>query len=281
MEKEFVIRRMTKEEIPIAIDWAFKEGWNPGLGDAQCFYEADQNGFFIGLLDGDPIATGCAIAYDDHFAFCGLYIVKGEYRHHGYGIQLTQERLKYLGNRITGIDGVLENVAKYQNIGYVSAHLNTRYEFNSKHSFEVSPHIVDLQSIPFKHIEEFDRKYFPAPRAAFLNSWITQPNGYALGFKKDNTLLGYGVIRKCHQGYKIGPLFADSPAIAESLFISLCSKVNEGPIYLDIPEPNLHALALVKRYQMQPKFEVARMYRNGSPAIDLQGVFGVTTFELG
>ena len=36
-------------------------------------------------------------------------------------------------------------------------------------------------------------------------------------FKIDNKLQGYGVIRKCYQGYKIGPLFADNAKIAETL----------------------------------------------------------------
>ena len=32
---------------------------------------------------------------------------------------------------------------------------------------------------------------------------------------------------------------------------------------------------------MKPMFETARMYTKGKPNIDLQRVFGVTTFELG
>ena len=31
-------------------------------------------------------------------------------------------------------------------------------------------------------------------------------------------LVGYGVLRECHQGYKIGPLFADDEDVADSLF---------------------------------------------------------------
>ncbi len=280
----YMIRRMTQDELNIPIEWATKEGWNPGVNDVDCFYFADPNGFFVGLLDNQPIATGAAVIYDDHYAFCGLYIVKPEYRGLGYGLQLTHERLNYVGNRITGLDGVLNKVSKYEKLGYKSAHLNIRYELNTPPLMQLEPRvspIVDLKAISFSDLEKFDREYFPAPRSAFLKRWIHQSYGHALGYMNEGVLQGYGVIRKCGKGYKIGPLFARNEFVADRLFKSLCTRAVEGPIYLDVPEPNVEALALVKEYGMQVSFEVLRMYRNGSPTIDLEGIFGITTFELG
>jgi hypothetical protein len=49
----YQIRRMNPEDVAIAIEWARREGWNPGLHDAQTFYQADPNGFFIGELNGE------------------------------------------------------------------------------------------------------------------------------------------------------------------------------------------------------------------------------------
>lgn len=282
MDKTFSIRRMKPAELKIATDWAQKEGWNPGIHDWEYFYKADPQGFFIGCLGDEPIATGSAVIYDDHFAFCGLYIVKPEYRNQGYGLQLTQERLKYIGNRTTGLDGVLDKVSKYERLGYVKAHKNIRYEY-SQEPFSIAPslEIVDLKMIPFVEIAAFDRKFFPASRTTFLKSWITQPDSSALGYVNQEKLVGYGVIRKCYEGYKIGPLFAETTAIAEALFKALSSTIDKGPIYLDVPEPNIDALFLLKDYEMKPKFELIRMYRNGLPDFDLSGIFGITTFELG
>lgn len=281
MTSQYVIRKMVETELQIALSWARKEGWNPGVQDEYCFYQADPQGFFLGLLDGEPISVGSAVVYDDHFAFFGLYIVSPEFRNRGYGIQLTHKALNYMGNRITGLDGVLDKVSKYERLGYRSAHRNIRYELNLENSFACSPHTVDLKTIPFNQLEEFDRRYFPAPRSKFLRCWINQPHSYALGYIDDQNLKGYGVIRKCYQGYKIGPLFATSPTIAKDLFDSLCSKVTEGPVYLDVPEPNENAMLIAKQYKMSSKFEVIRMYRNGTPQLDLQGIYGISTFELG
>ena len=36
-----VIRVMARPEIDTAIEWAAREGWNPGLADADAFHAAD------------------------------------------------------------------------------------------------------------------------------------------------------------------------------------------------------------------------------------------------
>jgi hypothetical protein len=278
----YAIKRMQPQELQTALDWAEKEGWNPGLHDAKCYYQADPNGFFMGWLDGKPIAVGSAVIYSAHFAFCGLYIVKPEFRGQGYGLQLTQERLNYIGNRITGLDGVLDKVAIYEKLGYVVSHRQIRYELSGALPFHTDPNIVKLETIPFGQIANFDQHYFQSFRDSFLRCWTSQPESHALGYFSDKQLAGYGVIRKCAVGYKIGPLFATSEGIASSLFAALCCAAGSSPIYLDIPETNQKALKLVKDHQMVPKFEVIRMYRNGMPLINQSDdIYGVTSFELG
>ena len=128
----------------------------------------------------------------------------------------------------------------------------------------------------------YDDQFFPASRHVFIKSWILQPEGAALGLLIDDELAGYGVLRKCYQGYKIGPLFADSPEIANSLFCALCGHASEGSqVFLDVPEPNSTALELAKRHKMLPVFETVRMYNKDAPLLPMNRIFGVTSFELG
>jgi len=82
------IRPMRREEIDLAIEWAAREGWNPGLHDADAFHVADPQGFLIGLLDGEPVATLSAVRYGADFGFMGFYIVDPACRGKGYGLQL-------------------------------------------------------------------------------------------------------------------------------------------------------------------------------------------------
>ena len=265
----------------MAIDWARQEGWNPGLHDAGTFYQADRNGFFIGELDGEAIAVGSAVVYDERFAFCGLYIVKPEYRGHGYGMQLTRARLAYVGGRNAGIDGVVENIPIYERIGYRLAHRNERYGGQALRKPFDDRCIRPLSEVSFSLIEAYDRHCFPAIRSAFLRAWIAQPDAAALGWLDNGRLAGFGVRRRCFEGHKIGPLFADDLEIAEQLFRALQQEVEGDPIFLDIPEINPQAKQLVESQPMERVFSTGRMYLQGQPQLADDKIFGITTFELG
>ncbi|MDD4242632.1 MAG: hypothetical protein PHG54_14480, partial [Smithellaceae bacterium] len=59
------IHCMNREEVGLAVEWAAREGWNPGLHDAECFYAADPRGFFLARRDGEPVGALSAVAYDE------------------------------------------------------------------------------------------------------------------------------------------------------------------------------------------------------------------------
>ncbi len=94
-------------------------------------------------------------------------------------------------------------------------------------------------------------------------------------------MCGYGVVRRCGEGSKIGPLFADDKAAALGLYAGLAGFAQPGPVFLDVPENNPAAMELAAAYGMREVFGCARMYLGGAPDIAHERVFGVTTFELG
>ncbi|MDY6857625.1 MAG: GNAT family N-acetyltransferase [Thermodesulfobacteriota bacterium] len=280
--KNYTIKTMNREEIDIAIEWAANEGWNPGLHDGDRYYTADPTGFLIGFLDGEPIATISVIRYSESFGFLGFYIVKPEYRGKGYGIQIWNVGLKYLEGRNIGLDGVVAQQDNYKKSGFKLAYSNIRYEGKGGGNPPENEKIVKLSTLPFETIDSYDRPFFPANRSHFIRCWINQPDSHSLGIMQSGRLAGYGVIRACHTGYKIGPLLADSLELAESLFLALKSAVKPSePVYLDTPKVNQDALSLAKRYNMKFSFETARMYKGEVPKIPLSRLFGVTSFEIG
>lgn len=281
MEALFTIRHMQADEVKIAIDWAALEGWNPGIHDAETFYVADPNGFFIGEINNQPVAVGSAVVYDQHFAFCGLYIVKPGFRGQGYGLELTRARLQYTKPRNVGIDGVVENISIYQRIGYRLAYHNARYQGVAVNFASDTQTIVPLSQISFPELEAYDRQCFPAKRSAFISAWISQTDSLSLAYVQNGQLLGYGVRRRCIAGHKIGPLFADNLTIAEQLFLALQRDILGDTIFLDIAEINPAAQKLVHEHNMQQVFSTGRMYLQGMPELDYAKIFGITTFELG
>jgi len=55
MHPEFHLRTMTRDDLDTAVLWAKAEGWNPGIYDAEAFYNTDPKGFFVGELDGKSV----------------------------------------------------------------------------------------------------------------------------------------------------------------------------------------------------------------------------------
>ncbi|VBB44422.1 GCN5-related N-acetyltransferase [uncultured Desulfatiglans sp.] len=276
--EKIAIRRMEGDEVELALEWAAQEGWNPGLYDAECFYAADPRGFFMAEIDGEPAGCISAVAYDENFAFAGFFIVREDVRHLGIGMMLTRKAMEYLGDRTVGGDGVVGMLPKYEQIGFRIAHQNARYEGVGASSGRP---LSDLRELPFSELERYDRRFFPASRTAFLERWITRPGTRGCAATVDGRVAGYGVIRPCRVGFKIGPLFADAPQVAEDLFRSLTGFAAGEKFFLDIPVCNPFARELAERHAMQKVFETARIYKGDAPRLPLEGIYGITSFELG
>ncbi|MEL6382073.1 MAG: GNAT family N-acetyltransferase, partial [Cyanobacteria bacterium J06626_18] len=189
-----------------------------------------------------------------------------------------------LQGRVVGLDGVIAQQANYLKSGFKLAYRNIRYQgiYDGEAAPSTEFNLVPLSSIPIDTVIKYDSAFFPDDRAAFLRCWLAQPNSYGIGVLHQQSLAGYGVIRACQEGHKIGPLFAATPLIAEALLQALKAHLRSGDtFYLDVPETNVQAVALAEQHQMSSIFETARMYTPKAPELSLECLFGVTTFELG
>lgn len=269
----------TLSELSTMLSWAKQEGWNPGLNDSLPFFNVDPTGFFIGYLGDEPIACISAVKYPNQFGFVGFYIVKPAYRGKGYGIQLWQHAINYLRGYNIGLDGVILQQPNYAKSGFVLAHRNIRFKGQVAVPSQIG--LTPIHEVNFDAVVDFDKMMFPALRTRFLSDWFSMPNSQTLVKLDQQRVLGYGTIRQCHEGYKIGPLFANDEATAEALLIGLTEFANQQTVFLDIPETNSKGLALANRFNFTSVFETARMYTKRPPAINPANVFGITSFELG
>lgn len=282
MDAAFRTRPMTREEVALAVDWAAREGWNPGLHDAETFHAADPSGFRIGLLGDEPVGSISTVRYGSRFAFLGLYIVRPEFRGRGYGWRLWQDAMARVRGRQVGLDGVVAQQDNYRKSGFALAWRNVRCQGQGRSGAPSAPRLRALDTLPFETILAYDRPFFPEERATFLRAWLAQADATGLGFVDEGRLEGYGLIRRCREGWKIGPLFADTETIAECLYLALAAQAERGePVYLDIPEPNEAAVALTRRHGMRVVFETARMYTDTPPELPMARMYGITSFELG
>jgi ribosomal protein S18 acetylase RimI-like enzyme len=275
------IRNLRPEEISIAADWAAAEGWNPGLSDAACFAIPDAKGFFVGEIDGEPVATVSCVNYDDRFAFLGFYIVRSDFRDRGHGLRIWNAAIAHAGTRVIGLDGVVAQQDNYKKSGFQLAYANIRYGGIVAAPLRPPADVVALDTIPFARVEADDATVFPAPRAGFLRAWIDTSGHIGRALLRDGKLAAWGVIRPCRTGRKIGPLVADDRAAAEAIAQALLASAGDGEVFLDVPAVNREAIALAESLGLTPVFETARMYTRPIPPLRIDRVFGVTSFELG
>lgn len=288
MSESLTVRPMARAEVDTLVEWAALEGWNPGLQDADIFWANDADAFVAAEIDNEVIGGGAITSYGGAYGFMGFFIVRPTHRGRGLGDQLWHARLNRLRQRLDvgatiGLDGVFDMQPYYAKGGFKFSHRNLRYQLDdgARCSPEVATEIVALDDIAMAEVEAYDLRCFGFPRDAFLSRWIAQPQVKALGWYDAGELKGYGVLRRCLEGAKIGPLFADNADIARGLFTHLCATGAGGPVYLDAPENNPAAMALVKEFNMTEVFGCARMYIGEPPAVEHDKIFGISTFELG
>lgn len=278
------LRSASAAEFAVAVEWAAAEGWNPGLDDLAAFHGTDPYGFFMGWIGSKPVSSISVVRYGATFGFLGFYIVHADHRGTGAGLATWNHGMAYLQGRTVGLDGVVAQQANYRKSGFVLAGRNVRHSGVPPLSNRPATKVRSATPDDLPALLAYDRAFFAGPREGFTQAWALPGAGVqrqAMLAIEDGALSGYGVIRRCRSGHKIGPLFADDAATAEALFTALCSSVPGQEVSLDTPEDNRAAVALAERAGLKPVFETARMYRGPAPFLAIARTYGITTFELG
>jgi GNAT superfamily N-acetyltransferase len=272
---------MRPGELELVLEWARQEGWNPGLDDSLAFHDADPTGFFVAALGEVPVGSISVVKYGDAFAFLGLYMVHPDFRGRGYGKAIWDIGMASAEGRSIGLDGVAAQQDNYRKVGFETAYQTVRYG-GVISSLPQSPLVAHAVSDKLDGLLRYDTAVFGAPRSAFVSSWCAERKHRRTAIvRKNGKIRGYGTIRRCYEGYKIGPLFAADVDSAAALLAVLGPEAEGARVYLDVPVNNKDAVALAEGMGLEPVFETARMYRGTAPAVPLRNVFGVTTLELG
>ena len=272
------IRSLTLSETETLMDWARIEGWNPGLADASAFHAADPQGFFGCFVDGEMAAGISAVRYGDDFGFIGLYITHPRYRGKGYGRRVWNAAMAHLEGRTIGLDGVPEQQANYRSMGF-EPHYET-FRWSGSVMGVANRNVVAVSPDLAESIVSYDRHFFPAERSSFLAQWLKSPR-LAMVTVRDGVVHGYAVCRECHDGFKIGPLFADTAADAQRLLKACATRTGGRTMQLDVPALQTEFARILETSGFSKGFATARMYRGPAPALRMAGVFAVSALELG
>ena len=287
----------------IIIGRAAASGWRPGALDHISFFAADETGFFVGELNGEPISCTSVVKHAENFAFLGHYIVDEPYRGRGYGLLTWKVALASINKDYnTAGDSTEEKVNMYKRIGFQPTWFVQCIDLVASEAvfalsdIPLSPASVTIQpasEVDFNNLLEYDIHVHVFPRQAFLEKWISAPNCHAsVAVSNDGKIVGYTVVRstlKRGDGWRIGPLFADNAEIARSLYREACGRVAaedpQGLITADVPYGDLinpDALKVVKEMSATLTFKCVRVYTKGIPlGMPLQKLFAITSLSIG
>lgn len=274
-------RQMSLPELRMVLGWAAEEGWNPGKDDAEAFWAADPDGFFVAEEDGEPIAAISVVVHSPDFAFLGLYICRPSHRGRGVGLALWRHGITHAGNRTIGLDGVPEQQAKYARSGFRHAGETVRYvgQLDTRRSDNVRPATPDDVSA----LVALEARASGWSKPAYLAAWVSgTPTRTTYVLESGHEILGFATLRACQSGAKVGPLIAPTDQMAMAL-LRHATAMAQTDVTIDIPDQADAFADMCQAQGLAPGFRTARMYRGiarpdrGQSAM----LYGVTTLELG
>ena len=297
--EDFKIRLITTEQElqSVIINAIVKEGWRPGLKDAECFLACDPISAFVGELNGTPICCITVTKYSNSLAFGGCFYVSKEHRGKGYGRKIyNAAKASATLCRSVGTSALLESEGLYKRKGFRSLfdgahfvlHPPTAICYFSETSERSPVKINRIGEVNLEALFSYDSEVFDFERHAFLSKWFGVTGSHArVAINSEGHIMGYTVARPTfvkEEGYKIGPLFADSEPIAEKLlkavFEELLRQGEPTPV-VSIDTPAKKATELGDRLQGKRLFEQVYMVIGETPDACFDKWFGYSTTKLG
>jgi len=260
---------------------AYKEGWNPGLYDGVAFFQSDPEGFFLAEYNGGMTGGISVVRYAGSLAVIGNHFVLPPFRGKGIGRKLWEHALEAAGDRIIRVNGLPEGKEFYESYGFRSIGNVIRYGGSIFAEGRISDDIYSAHDIDFRRLAAFDAGFFGVSRASFIRSWIETPAMVCLCLLKEGELRGWGCMRRCRKGWRLGPVFAHSYDFAEELLRHFAMQTIAESVYIEVAEANVQAIRLAFAMGMTPWEARLKLYKGEQDTEPIDQIFGFTTVDIG
>ena len=283
----------SSKEISIFEEWCKKEKWNVGIYDFEIYYKLDKNGHMLFWDQNQLVGIISIIKHSNDYFTLGPYIVSPEYRNKGYGSFIIQAALSYPRNinclANIGLCAVSDQVKRYEKIGFKTTHLNHRWIFDD-HTIP-NKQFSDYSCTPIimNHLNQlvtYDTEISPTNRTRLFIEMINHPDINGFLIQKHGKVQAYGFIRPCLDGYRVGPLIANSEEHALAIVLQLIRDKNNKNVIFDIPSTNKHISTICKKLNLyrDPECDTHAMFTKdlNTPLLtNTQKSFSVFSLEIG
>jgi len=157
----FVIRRMTLDDAPQVIDWRYDEIMPVDLQLALDIRRDDEDGFYVGEINGEMVASLVEVSLADDLKFLSYMYVVEKYRGLGLAHRMMTTELEINSSRnwtgVIGGDVGLNMESMYWKIGWKTAYNTTFYEGTvstsvNREGFGTDIREVKIYNLPTSHM---------------------------------------------------------------------------------------------------------------------------------
>ena len=285
----FEIREMELADQQQALRLSTQAGWNQNEQDWRRIYYLCDDSCFAGKIDGQLVATGTLVPYENECGWIGMMLVDEKYRRHGYGMAMLNRLLRTADEmelEWVGLDATDFGEPLYRKKGFRPVGGVDRWKLQKPHRPLMIAGIREYNSI---WDEEAVRKLDWAAtgmerRDLLLHLYLDarrQPGSFIVC--DQNGLLGFGCSRQRKTGPQIGPVVAASADIAAAIVSALLERLAPGeqsPVLIDVPRGSA-----IESWLIGEEFEVTRrltrMVRGAAQLGNPQLLFAIAGFEYG
>jgi len=260
------------------------QGWNAGVHDVETFTEVDPDAWSVAEIDERPVGLVLATRWNESHGWIGLYLVHPEFRGRGIGLELFRAALARLGPGCLGLDGDARQQANYRRSGFVDVHANTRWRGPARlwRTRVGTAEFVDARDLPIESLVDLAARAVGSPRPRLLRAWLAQPEARHVALIRDEHIAGLATARPARQGWKIGPLYAPDASGSAALLAAVTRDLDpDDECWLDTPNPNAAATALMEGLGAAGAPTSGRMVRGQGPVQDTSVMFGLLAHEVG
>ena len=132
-------------------------------------------------------------------------------------------------------------------------------------------------------VVEYDGKVTSLQRSDYVTKWLLSDVTTSLVATRNGVVVGYGVVCLNKDNlYRLGPLFADSVVIAQTLTLNMLETLPGNPLFTMDADPNDSKIdyLIANRAEITPVLKTSFNFPNSDNALDRQKIFCYSEMAL-
>ncbi|MDD4051310.1 MAG: GNAT family N-acetyltransferase [candidate division Zixibacteria bacterium] len=274
------IRIMTENDFDFAVEMTEREQWFHQRHDFQRLTAFEPRGCFIAWENDDRVGMVCSTS-QQAYAFLSCLIVKEGHRGQRIGEALMRHAIDYQrarGAETIELDGVIPALPLYRRLGFRDKYLSLR--FRRPPDTDSPAPVATATSMTMEALVDYDHRRTGLNRGRILSRFYDEFADFLFAVQA-NSLGGYAFVRpRANDSMAIGPLVADSPAIAGSILPSIIKSWGHKTLAIGVPEINRESVSLVLQHGFLYTEPSLRMYLGKQLSYE-RSVFAILSPEKG